>query len=147
MCAHLGETFTVRYVFFLYFLRGLEISSPLSDDDLKSMLHLKCPPDTNGVTNGTTGEMKHLRPRPWLDKSEDMLNKVDKRLSRIGAFFASSRRSTTAPTLNRFDGIRFHLKKRGIYVMGYVRKEHVAIAIAAFVPRGDGRNSPFTIST
>ena len=86
------------------------------------MLHLKCSSDTNGISNGTTCEVKHLRPRPWLDKSEDMVNKVDKRLSRIGAFFAS-RRSTAAPTLNRFDGIRFHLKKRGIYLMSFVWKK------------------------
>lgn len=85
----------------------MEISSPLSDDDFKDLMS----PDSNQeVTNDKT-ETQRQRPRPWLEL-EMGAKMVDKRFSRIGTFF-HNRKSAVAPTLNRFDGIRFHLKKRG----------------------------------
>ena len=105
-CYHLHFYY---FILFCHF-RGLEISSPLSDDSLRDLLD----PESATQTNHTSVESERRRPRPWLEKPDtsDMIRKAEKRFSRIGAF-VYNRRSEAAPTLNRFDGIRFHLKKRG----------------------------------
>ena len=98
------------FFLYLYQPRGLEISAPISDDDLKCLIKEEASQQANNVTD----QLNRPRPRPWLEKSEvsEMIRKAEKRFSRIGTF-VHNRRSEAAPTLNRFDGIRFHLKKRG----------------------------------
>ncbi|XP_045185027.2 uncharacterized protein LOC123543029 [Mercenaria mercenaria] len=77
---------------------GLEISAPLSDNEMEELLK--------------DGTIQKPKQHPWVEKATmHGLRSAEVRFSAISSFV--TKRKSSVPTLNRFDGIRFHIKKRG----------------------------------
>ncbi|KAL4238205.1 Two pore calcium channel protein 1-like [Mactra antiquata] len=77
---------------------GLEISAPLSDTEMQELLQ----------DSGEERPQEH----PWIQKSTLRgFRNADLRFSGITSLV--NKRKSSMPTLNRFDGIRFHIKKSG----------------------------------
>ncbi|XP_060568420.1 uncharacterized protein LOC132727023 [Ruditapes philippinarum] len=78
---------------------GLEISAPLSDHEMDELLK--------------DGTIEKPRQHPWVESATMKgLRNAEVRFSAAISSFVSKRKSSV-PTLSRFDGIRFHIKKRG----------------------------------
>lgn len=76
---------------------GLEISAPLSDDEVKELVK--------------SGEVIP-KPTQWSEKSSRRgMRKAMYQLPKVSEYV--NKRKSIAPTLSRFDGIRFHIKKTG----------------------------------
>ncbi|XP_052766149.1 uncharacterized protein LOC128207337 [Mya arenaria] len=77
---------------------GLEISQPMSDEQMSELMegnNIKLPPV-----------------HPWIEKSTPRgFRNAEIRFSTFSSYV--NKRKSSIPTLNKFDGIRFHIKKKG----------------------------------
>ena len=86
-----------------FYSSGLEISEPMTDNQLRELLK-----GDNSAQHATGSR------QGWIESSKAFpgLRRAEKRFSQISSY-VMKRKSSIAPSLNRFDGIRFHIKKRG----------------------------------
>ncbi|KAH3844389.1 uncharacterized protein LOC127873579 [Dreissena polymorpha] len=77
---------------------GLEISQPLSDEQMKEWMR--------------GHDVKAPLVHPWIEKATLRgIRHAEARFSTFSSYV--HKRKSSVPTLNRFDGIRFHIKKKG----------------------------------
>lgn len=77
---------------------GLEISAPISDQEMDNIMK----------NSGIQKPQQH----PWIEKATLRgIRHAEIRFSRFNSYV--NRRKSSMPSLNRFDGIRFHIKKKG----------------------------------